>query len=627
MDTKLLKRLGLILLCGSMFQATQAVAETMQLQTQFLLGDGYQSSSGILFPTCLVKGGPNAAQNTSINNPKGTLTFTQVQSLAELSKILKVGGSLTVTTLQFSGSAEGNYINSLDTSSKTIHILYVIEELGYAILNLQQDKVKTPTDMLLGMLGDKYNTNLVAFEQQCGNSYIGRANVKAAIVVDIAIKFTSNQALEAFDAKIKADVNAGAAKVGVTGALNLASTDKTGGASITFKAQQFGGNPALLANSLTKVGAPAGDGTNASVVDCGSGKDTSQKSCDAMMQNVINYGATLGDQLKDQNGNTDYTKYYYSDPVYYSYATLLGGPDDTKAIPAKMLISEMVKRFQNLQNDIKLLDEYSAIIGVPPKTLKVPSGFKRAEAYSRRLNNMLGLYNNATMEGCLKKVDETLCKQALDIIKAGETGMCTSGSKNEECDMLNRIKNNNFDLPLLTLYSPEVLATSTPPQFQKMTCTVVPIGSGRDNSVRVVCPNVTDQSQELTFQSPKGGMDLSASTDAYGKMNITKGGTKTDFVYSVTDGQASGGKKYCFLYQGGITVNKDNEDGTPNEYGEYTGTANVKYLATTEANCPAATDSRYKAVTDDDMGDGEYAGVVDIEQQALTTYYPNIMGL
>ncbi|MCC2644634.1 MAG: hypothetical protein K0R94_412 [Burkholderiales bacterium] len=636
-------------------------------KANFLLGDGYQPSTGATYPSCLLLGGAYASKNTDWDNPSGSLSFTQIRSLSELKKLLGAGGELSLGMTQFNGKAEGSYLDMLNTNNNTEHILYFLDTSSGATLNLKRELYnKNPLGMLFEPAAKLYgNNDISGFSQMCGTHYIGRATAKVSILVDLAITFKNKQAKEEIDAKIKADVATGGAKIGIAGMLNLVTENANNDVSISFSAKQFGGDPSKLAEALSKPECKDKSG-NTAIVACGTGGPDSLKACNIAVTCITNYGTTIARQLKESDKKTiDYKKYFYTDPEYYSYASLFGIPDETLTLPAKEVVDEMAAKFNKIQGEVNLLKEYMLRVGEKTND-KINSGYTTAEAHRNKLNEILNAFKSASysitkssniyMEACLQKLDKSACDQALNYInqveleqkqgKYEETNEKTKNQQNnkkqlwaKEIDTLEHIENNNFDINLLTLKSPAVTnsdGTATSAKFQQMTCSIIPTGSGiKGNEVRIDCPDIAVQDgiQRLVFKNQAGGINLIQSIDRnYGKIEL--GGAKTSlssgansFTYGINDGK---GQKYCFLYNKGITLNKALDDnGQPSEFGEYEGKVDIRYKVISDSiqDCPDDISAYANKVVNKDMGDKSSANKINAEQQELTTYYPSLIGI
>lgn len=613
------------------------VVQTATAKNNFLLGFGFQPATGEYIPiSCLKNGGTYAVDHTKWGNPQGELKFEQVQTVAELNKVLDVGGSLSVETVKFSGTAEGSYLNKITTSSKAINIIYALKVTSDAYLDLERLKNPDAKSLMFEQYSKNYNVEQLAeFTSQCGPGYIASSTAEASLVAVITITFDSQQSQEDFNAKIKATVDAGAAKVGVTGALKMANEDSKGGAKISFQAFQRGGDPLLMPHMLSTA-----------IVDCGTGgKIAGALACDQVVKDVITYGQDFGKQLKKSDGTTDFGAYFYSVPNYLSYASLLGTPDSGVTLEAKNWLNTLVKKYDDLSGNVKLLSEYLSRLG---EGYKDYSGYADASAYMNHLNTVLTKYkSDPNVADCLKKVSENSCKASYEAIAAAETPPAppSTASKevkkaaqllNRESNMLSRIKNGNLQINLLTLQSSAGIDPTNgspyPAKFRKMACGVIPLGSGTaDLSVRVDCPNITDNGK-LIYQSSRD-LVLNQKFDSnYGSLQLGSGKSLTTFGYNIIDVDKK--LQYCFYYKDGLNFTTAlDEDGQPSLFGEYISDATIAFTTVSvDSKCPSQSDTGVLPVNTNQVGNGMIQGgsgadEVTASEQSLTRFYPNILGV
>ncbi|HLX54776.1 MAG TPA: hypothetical protein VKR58_12580, partial [Aquella sp.] len=219
MNAKRLISVMLVLLCGS------AVG--------FNLGDAFSSKTGVILPKSCLQIGANWPNHMTITNPHAMLEFKQVEDYDQLKELLSVEGAVNFSNAMITADAKGKYVDSLDKSSRTTHIIYKIDAASEARLDLDFDNYKPITNGLNEANRTLYLSNkdadLKQFFDNCGDSYIGEAKMTGDLLVDVSIKFKNSATRETFDAAVKGEMKKPGMSLGVSAALEMAN--ETAGSS------------------------------------------------------------------------------------------------------------------------------------------------------------------------------------------------------------------------------------------------------------------------------------------------------------------------------------------------------------------------------------------------------------
>lgn len=589
MNAKRLISLMLILISGSAMGS-------------FNLGDAYSSTTGAIFPKSCLQDGADWKDYMTITNPHSILQFEQVQDSDELKDLLSVEGSVNFSNSLITASAEGAYVDSLDKSSRTTHIIYKIDASSEARLNLP---IRTYTPITNGLseatrplyLSSKDEEKKQFFDT-CGDSYIGSAKMTGSLLVDVSITFKNSAARETFDAAVKGEIRKPGMSLGVSAALEMTKENANSHVEIKISAIQLGGRMLGLTGMIK-----ADENGNYAVSECGGLKGPS---CADIMKSILKYGEHLADQYKT---NADY---YYTEPSPVSYTATFGRAGNPDADASKLILSDVEDDYQELKKKENLIKEFKA---------RNDPGYKYLLAYDKTvLKPYLKVYeNNAVLKQCAETLNLKSCGILIENIKTqkkklGDKGgddFYVANSRGEE--MLDFIRDHNYTVHLLTLKN----TAEKTPKFEGISCNLQPVYTPDvPDSLVLSCPAISSSSGGVT-ELPEDGIIMKIGADH----KLSLGG----FVYAVVEGK----EKYCFKYPGtasGVPLPRS----SPGVY-KYK-EPEIKYyhqikLADDKGNpqhCPSAADSSaWTSVTDDNAS--EMSRRFTFTQNSLVTVYPNII--
>jgi hypothetical protein len=441
-----------------------------------ILGRGYVSATGVtLAQSCLLWGQGDAwKEHVLTTNPRSKLNFKQVNTADELEDL--IGGSIGLGANVGGWGAEvsGGASSALNTSSNSIHMIYVTQFGQNVRLNFGQYSSTLAarrallTGTVLGFYGRAFSADTVF--AMCGDKFVSGAEAGGMLLVDLEIKFSSAQAKSNFDASFKVSGNVSGVTVGVSAGLSMAEKSAAGGTMITLRAMQRGGDRMKLAEIF---GAKDSSGSYA-IQNCGS-HSAGGKQCGEVLTKIIDYAETLEQQYTDSKGYIDDSKLFYSQPEYTAYTNIFGGTGDKADDKVSENILENIQDdYQDLRHNIAIINEYLVL------TAKIHSIQKsKATAYTdlQKYNEdaliQLKLFydSNINLKNCAKTLGAGECSNAKNDIDA-ETKKLYSGH-DYEAQLLDYIKENNFSVSYLLTVADGT--NGADPKFKYVRCNLRPL--------------------------------------------------------------------------------------------------------------------------------------------------------
>jgi hypothetical protein len=598
MNTKRLMSLILALVCSSSAMG-------------FNLGDAYSSATGVSLGTTCLEIGSKWPEHVLVTNPRSVVNFKQITDYEELKDLLSVGGKVSFSNAMITAEAEGEYLNSMDKSSRTTHIIYKIDASSEARLDVDFNKYTPITNGLNAASRVLYTSDNAekqkVFFEICGDSYVGSAKMTGGLLVDVSIKFKNSKARESFEAEISGEIKKPTMSLGVSAALKLANENTNGTAEINISALQLGGSMLAVGGIIKK-----GDNGKYPIAQCGgAGGDSS---CGDIMTGILDYGKDLIHQF------TKNSDYYYTEPVAVSYLSTFGEKGNPEAGANEEILSDIQADYEELKRIEAVIQEFKARIGED----KTSEGYETLDGYSKTvIGPYLDIYkNNQALKKCAQSLTNKDCAGLKDKIQAAKKDKAVdkkTGKVNRNFNiangrgekMLDFIRDNNYTVRLLTLRD----LTYEVPKFEGASCSLQPVYQpDLPNSLALSCPK-TASGGEVT-ELPEEGIRLKIGAD----QRLSFDG----FVYAVVEG----GEKYCFKYPG-TTAGAI----PPSEPGTYKiKDPEIMYHHQTRLTdgkghkllCPDADDEEaWTLVTKSNVS--PISGRFSFVQQTLVSIYPNII--
>ncbi len=338
----------------------------------------------------------NNSNVTLGNTPQATINFDQTTSSSVISRSLNLG--LGVSGIQVYGIKGFNvaFSNAITNTDYAYNFTYLYIYSTQATINST-----TYGDSNLSMSGkNALNAGAEAFFASCGDSYINSLDAGVVLAVNINVRFQTKQQAREFGAKI----SLGNSLVNIIPSIGLAESKLLASSIISISALQNGGTASEL-NRIFGINPETGKYT---VSEC---RLNDTNSCTATVNSIINYAATLRQQIESQ-GNLIESRLYYFNPVLVSYASIgipVSRPKllSTAAINAQNSIFEEV----NLTNNrIEFLKSYASM----PIPLK-PDLKSYINQQLKTLNSRLEYIKN-TAVGCFSS-DAEQCPLILEQIR------------------------------------------------------------------------------------------------------------------------------------------------------------------------------------------------------------------
>ncbi|MCC2625672.1 MAG: hypothetical protein K0R14_1545 [Burkholderiales bacterium] len=577
----------------------------------FNLGDAYSSATGVPLGKSCLEIGNKWPEYMQVSNSRAVLNFKQVTDYEQLKDLLSVTGKINFSNTLISAEAEGKYLDSMDKSSRTTHIIYKIDASSDVRLNMDFDKYNPITNGLSSGVRDLYTSGKEEDHQNffanCGDSYVGSAKMTGGLLVDVSIKFQNSAARESFEATVAGEIKKPSMSLGVSAALELAKNNTNGTAEISISALQLGGGMLNIAQLIHKD-----ENGKYAVSQCGGA--SGDAGCGEIMTSVLEYGEHLIDQY------TKNSDYYYTDPVPVTYASTFRKPGNPEAEANEAILSRIQDGYEELKETEAIIQEFKARIGEGNKSSE---GYKTLEAYNKTvIQPYLTVYRESKeLKKCAQSLTNKDCVGIEKIIQNNKNKKALNSKGNISSDftlansrgekMLNFIRDNNYTVRLLTLKD---LSYETP-KFQGVACNLTPeYQPDLPNSLVLSCPK-TATGAEVT-DLPEEGINLKVGSDK--KLSFD------GFVYAVIEGR----DKYCFKYPG--TVNGAIPPSEPGAYMikdpeiMYHHQINQKDAKGHTMPCPDADDEEaWTPVTQANAS--KLSGRFSFVQQTLVSIYPNII--
>ncbi|HLX54365.1 MAG TPA: hypothetical protein VKR58_10510 [Aquella sp.] len=568
--------------------------------TGIVLGQGYVSTTGVtLAGSCLLWGQGDAwKDHVVMSNPQSTLNFKEVDSSEELQDLL--GGSLGVSANVGGWGAEvsGGASSEFNTSSSSIHMIYAMRFEQDARLNLEQSKYNTVsarkallTAPVFELYGRAFNADTIFVK--CGDMFISGAQASGLLLVDVEIKFSSTQAKNDFDAKLKVSGNVAGVTMGISAGLSMAEKNAKGGTMVTLKAMQYGGDRMKLAEIF---GSQDSSGVYA-IQNCGS-NSTGGGKCSDILGKIIDYAEFLQLQFTDNKGNIDSGKLFYSRPEYTSYTDIFGSAGSrTDNSQSESILEEIENNYENLTQNITIINEYLSL------TSKIHSIHKsKATAYTdlqkyndNVLKKIKSRYDsNKDLKSCAITLNSKECTEAKKAI-ATDTKELSSGH-DYDTSLLEYIKQNNFSIYYLLSLADG--ADPANPRFKYISCGLRPL---------------TPQAEGLYV------LDGCGLRDKYNYVTITRDSLDnlemSEFIYDVKNGDSIYRFKYPKI--------KLTRLGKLESYGSGKEEISVKYVKCT-STCPVDWEKDLTEISKNDIAGLLKFKTMYVITDSLATVYPNV---
>ncbi|MBA8667207.1 hypothetical protein H1Q59_04800 [Holosporaceae bacterium 'Namur'] len=177
----------------------------------------------------------------------GKIELKTAYSFSEIQKMLKIDVTTKGKFGMFSGSADAEYMRSIQDDSNSFsqsYFQYIADTIKVKLAGVEQNA--------LNAIGkDSYNSNLVKpyFGIVCGDKYIDSYDEGASLIMSINLNFGSHYEKEEFKAK------AGASWGNIfsaSGEIQKIANELNIGGSVSIQALQVGGDPSQLSKILEK---------------------------------------------------------------------------------------------------------------------------------------------------------------------------------------------------------------------------------------------------------------------------------------------------------------------------------------------------------------------------------------
>ncbi len=455
--------------------ATATAAQDSSKVNSAPLGDALyimRMGSGIDSVTKTAASGQTCLANTDniiVDNPTQIINFSEEQTMSALEKALNVDVTTKFGGDRFNSSLAANFANSAKNNQYTTNLVYLTEYAGKSVF--KDGSLGQGLDALTSYTATFSQTSPTDFRAMCGNEFVEQMDAGATLAVNVSLNFNSHLDQEKFIANLGSNISLS----DITVALEQTATISNVPVKTSLSTLQLGGQP----NKLTEV--LNGSGASSSVV-CSS--QDGGNTCDTLIDNIVTYAQTLGDQLVNADGSLNMDALYYTNPISTPY-TDLGITMQVAADPSQEILNAMEKLTSDYDKAVYDYNFSSHYLTVLSDKLDSPTRSNLDDSAKRLYSQVYDVYllQSYDVVDCYKGY---VTSQCLKIQANVEDGLTPYELQSSESTLLAYLEANSYSGNLMNYFG-GTAPVATDYALSASECTFAPVSSSSKAHYAINC--------------------------------------------------------------------------------------------------------------------------------------------